>query len=309
MGYYVLTYVCVAVFVLASVRLVYRQWTLPLHVRWELYPVRHETAARVAYGGSYMEEVDWWNRERERSLANELKYMVPEILLLRGLWKANRGLWLASFPFHFGLYLMIATFGGLLFHAAFSLWGAPVSAGDGLSRSLLDGFIVVTGWSGLVLGSLGGLALMAKRLFDREWRDYSSPADFFNLGFVLAFLLAALAAALVVDPWFSGAKGFVYGLLAGGHAPPRTVLGALTVILGSFLVACIPFTHMSHMFMKYFLYHRVKWDEAPNRRGGRIEAAVRRNLDLKPTWQAAHVKADGSASWKDIASSTPGEAK
>ncbi len=43
----------------------------------------------------------------------------------------------------------------------------------------------------------------------------------------------------------------------------------------SLLVAYIPLTHMSHMFMKYFLYHKVKWDDAPNRRGGRIEAAVR----------------------------------
>ncbi len=309
MGYYVLTYVCVAVFVLASVRLVYRQWTLPLHVRWEIYPVRHETAARVAYGGSYMEEVDWWNRERERSLANELKYMVPEIFFLRGLWKANRGLWLASFPFHFGLYLMIATFGGLLLHASLTLWGSPVYAGGGLLRSLLDGYVVAAGWLGLILGCLGGLALMTKRLFDREWREYSSLSDYFNLGIILAFFLSALAAALVVDPWFTGAKGFVFGLLTGGHAPPRTALGALTVILASLLVALIPLTHMSHMFMKYFLYHQVKWDEAPNRRGGKIEAAVRKNLDLKPTWQAAHVRADGCASWKDIASSTPGETK
>jgi hypothetical protein len=59
------------------------------------------------------------------------------------------------------------------------------------------------------------------------------------------------------------------------------------------------------MFMKYFLYHDVKWDDAPNRRGGRIESAIEKNLDLRPTWQAKHVEADGLKSWRDIASSAP----
>ena len=64
---------------------------------------------------------------------------------------------------------------------------------------------------------------------------------------------------------------------------------------------------MSHMFMKYFLYHQVKWDDAPNLRGGRIEAAICKNLELKPTWQAKHIDADGQKTWKDIASSAPKE--
>jgi len=63
------------------------------------------------------------------------------------------------------------------------------------------------------------------------------------------------------------------------------------------------------MFMKFFFYHNVKWDDVPNIRGGRIEAAVTKNLELKPTWQAKHIGADGQKSWKDIASSSPKEMK
>jgi len=81
------------------------------------------------------------------------------------------------------------------------------------------------------------------------------------------------------------------------------------VVVASFLAAYIPLTHMSHMLMKYFLYHRVQWDDAPNRRGGKIEVAARRNLELKPTWQARHVGADGRKSWREIAASEPGEMK
>ena len=55
MGFYILSYLCVAVFILATGYSVYRQLTLPVHVRWEIYPVQHETAAKAAYGGSYLE--------------------------------------------------------------------------------------------------------------------------------------------------------------------------------------------------------------------------------------------------------------
>ena len=40
-----------------------------------------------------------------------------------------------------------------------------------------------------------------------------------------------------------------------------------------------------------------------------IEAAILKNLELKPTWKAKHVEADGRKSWQDIASSAPKEMK
>src|SRR3989339_641277 len=101
MGLYLLSYLCMFVSILATAYLVYRQITLPVHVRWELYPVQHETASRVAYGGS-----------------------------------------------------------------------------------LLGGLIVVTGWSGLILGNIGSLGLLHKRWTDPELRTYSSFSDYFNLLFI-----------------------------------------------------------------------------------------------------------------------------
>ena len=43
MGFYILSYLCIAVFIVATGCLIYRQINLPLHVRWEIYPVQHET--------------------------------------------------------------------------------------------------------------------------------------------------------------------------------------------------------------------------------------------------------------------------
>jgi nitrate reductase gamma subunit len=314
MGFYALSYLCVALFVIATGWLVYRQLTLPVHVRWEIYPVQHETAAKVAYGGSYMEGLNWWEKKQGSSLFNELRYMAPEILFLRGLWKENRGLWWVSFPFHFGLYLMIVTFGLLVLHALLVLWGVTAFAAGSAIKTLLDGLTVFTGWAGMILGNVGSLGLFCRRLTDRDLRNYSSFADYFNIGFIFLFFLSAFVACLLGDPFLEGARAYVLGLLTGGnppipHMPGQSLPGAVAIVTASLLVAYIPLTHMSHMYIKYFLYHNVKWDDAPNRRGGSIEAAVLENLELKPTWAAKHVEADGRKSWSDIASSAPKEVK
>ena len=308
MGFYILTYLCIAVFILATGYVIYRQIRLPLHLRWEIYPVQHEPAAKSAYGGSYLEGLNWWEKKQENSLFNEMWYMVPEILLLQGLWHKNRRLWWVSFPFHFGMYLMVVTFGLLVLHAFFVLGGFS----SGTIAGPLSGLIVVTGWIGLILGIIGSLGVLYKRITDRQLRYYSSFIDYFNVIFIFLFFFFAFMCCLWGDPFLEGAKTYILALLTGGaspgsHAPNQNIFGILTIVSASLLIAYIPLTHMSHMFMKYFLYHNVKWDDAPNRRGGRMEAAIKNNLEFKPTWQAKHIGADGLKSWSDIASSAPKE--
>lgn len=311
MGFYIFTYACLAVCLAMVVWRVYQQMTLPVHVRWEIYPVQHEPADKAAYGGSYMEQLNWWKGKRERSAVNEILYMVPEILLMRGLWKENRTLWLISFPFHLGLYLMLVAFALLLTSAVLTLLGF---AEDGILPTTVNALIVATGWIGLVAGTVGSLGLLYKRLANLELRTYATVADYFNLVFILMFFVCALLAALTADSFFAAARLYALGLLTAGasvpgYAPGQSVPGALTIVLGSLLAAYIPLTHMSHMFMKYFLYHQVKWDDRPNRHGSPLEAAVRRNLQYRPTWKAGDIDADGKKTWQDIAASAPREMK
>lgn len=311
MGYYIFTYCCLAVFAAAVLLRIYRQMTLPLHLRWELYPVQHEPAGKVAYGGSYMEELDWWEKKREGSPVNEIRYMTPEILFMRGLWKENRILWRFSFPFHLGLYLMPVAFALLLTSAVLTLLGF---AEDGVLPTTVNALIVAAGWIGLVAGTAGSLGLLYKRLIDREMRAYATVADYFNLLLILMFFICALLALIAADPFFAAARLYVLGLLTAGasvpgYAPGQSLPGALTIVLGSLLTAYIPLTHMSHMFMKFFLYHKVKWDDSPTTPGSPLESAVRRNLQHRPTWKAAHIDADGKKTWRDIAAQAPREMK
>lgn len=314
MGFYILTYCCIAVFLSAIAYRIYRQLALPVHVRWEIYPVQHEKAERSAYGGSYMEETDWWKSPYETSSINEFAYMAQEILLLRGLWKENKSLWWVSFPLHMGLYLMLATFVLLLISAALTLWTSSVFAEGSILKAALGGLSAVCGWIGLAAGFIGSLGLLLRRMTDRDMKLYATPADYFNLVFILMFFICAFVTAAFADPSFDAARFYFTGLLsagtfASGYAPGKSLSGALTIALASLLAAYIPLTHMSHMFMKYFLYHQVKWDDRPSRSGNDIEAAVLRNLNYRPTWQAKHIEADGQKSWKDIASSSPKEIK
>lgn len=307
MGFYLLTYACATVFLIAAVCRVVRLSSLPVHVRWEVYPVQHETASRVYYGGSYMEESDWWEKKQKRSLFNEFKYMAVEILFIRGLFKENRTLWLVSFPFHFGLYLMVAAFLLLMLNAVLALF-----VEGSIFIKPLDTLIIIAGWSGIVLGNIGCAGLLYRRLSDPELRNYSSFTDYFNIMFIFIFFLSALISILAGDPFFEGAKAYATGLITmgssfNGYVPGSSISGTVSIISASLLAVYIPLTHMSHMFMKYFLYHSVKWDDAPNLKGGPVEKAIIKNLKLKPTWKASHIGADGRKSWLDIASEAPEE--
>ena len=63
------------------------------------------------------------------------------------------------------------------------------------------------------------------------------------------------------------------------------------------------------MFMKYFMYHSVRWEDSPNLRGSSLEAKILKNLGFKPTWAASHVGAGKGKTWAEIAQSALKEEK
>ena len=238
--------------------------------------------------------------------------MVPEILLLRGLREENRSLWNVSFPFHFGLYLLFTTLFLLVLGAIILVFGGKVFPGAGAFSALVYYLTIVTGFLGLILGTLGVVGLIHRRLNDPNLRNYSSPLDFMNLFLFLLFLGVSLPAWLLFDPSFEGARGYIYSLITFGGRPEGAggkigVLGGFAAFLASLLFAYIPLTHMSHMFMKYFMYHSIRWEDTPNVKGSRLEAEILNNLGFKPTWVAPHIGADGKKTWADLAAPKPKE--
>ncbi len=300
---FVILYASALVFVAGTIMRAVQYARAPLHLRWELYPVPHEAPDRAAHGGSYFEESDWWTKDGHFYMKGELMAMGTEILFLKALHEFNRRLWYRSFPFHFGLYLLIGTVALLLAAAALTLFAPAVMAGA--AGTAVRWLCTVTGAVGLVLTVIGSIGLFIRRLTDPALKNSTTGGDLFNLVAFIAALGLVGIGYLVRPDGAPGAVATTVGLLTWNTTAAVPALFGTGLILSGLLAAYIPFTHMSHFVAKYFTYHAVRWDDAVNRRGGKLERALAEYLTYRPTWSAPHVTADGKRTWADVATTNP----
>lgn len=287
-------YLLLAGFVFGSLGKAIRYLTMPMHVRWELYPVAHEKG-KVAYGGSYFEELEWWTKPRETSVAGEIRTILEEVFTLKAVREHNPSLWLPSLLFHYGLYLLFLLGGGLVVGAVVGLLGFPglgwLAGGKALS---------LWGAAGLSLGTLGCVLLLARRLGDRLLRNASTPADFLHLWWLLAVFLASWGCWLWADRHYTVAAGFVKGLVSFAPAGGVPLLFTVQLVLLGLFLAYLPWSHMTHMFAKYFTWHSVRWDDAPNLAGEAYKKKAMKLLMLPVSWSAPHIQGGGRKTWLDV---------
>jgi len=294
---YIISYLSIIVFFAAVIKRFSSYLTNPIHVRWELYPVAHE-GKRAAYGGGYLEEVDWWQKPREKSLIGELKVMIPEIFFLKAVWEHNRSLWFMTYPFHLGLYLVVCLLGLLIIGAVARLAGASLPPVIGTLTTII-------GPVGYVLVIIGALGLIAKRLTDPGLKGYSSVAHFFNLVLFIITMLVALLAWKNADPTFAMAQTFLANLIYFRWEATGSALFNVQVLLGVLTLAYIPLTHMSHFFMKYFLYHDIRWGDTPNINTPKTDAQIGVVLSYPVSWSASHIAGHGKTTWAEVATFNP----
>ncbi|MFZ5563096.1 MAG: respiratory nitrate reductase subunit gamma [Thermodesulfobacteriota bacterium] len=298
---YGIAYLAVIVFLAAVAKKVVDYLKKPIHIRWELYPVAHE-GKRASYGGSYLEDVDWWKKPRHKSMIGELKVMVPEILLLKAVWENNRPLWFLTYPFHLGLYLIIGFMGLLGLDALIHLTG--IFAGSALV-SALTALTGLVGPAGFLLCLFGACGLFYRRLTDSELRNYSAPSHFINLGLFVFMMAIALGTWLFADPQFVMAREFARGFVGFHPVAFTSGLFAAQVLAAFLLMAYIPLTHMAHFFMKYFLYHDIRWGDAPNINSPETDRKIGIVLNYPVSWSAPHIAGDGKKTWAQVATFNP----
>jgi nitrate reductase gamma subunit len=291
------------VFVVASVVRAVWYARHPMHLRWELYPVPHESSARAAYGGSYFETSEWWLTHGRVNRVGEWVFMAREIVFLHALHEFNRPLWYRSFPFHFGLYLLIASAAGAVAAATLDVFTGGAAAGAFVA--LLRGSYTVLGAAGLPLAIGGAASLLVYRRTNPALRTTSTPGDLFNLVFFIA-ALGLLTAGLLAAPAGSPGVGAVAaGLLTWQTTREVPGLLAAGLCLTAVLAAYIPLTHMSHFIGKYFTYHAVRWDDRPFSGNAKIAAALAESLTYRSRWSAGHVASGQAASWADVVATDP----
>lgn len=296
-----LVYATLLIFTVAVLGRIIRIMRMPVHLRWELYPVPHEKG-RAHYGGSMLEEVNWWTKPRHTDRLNEWRVMLSEIIFLKGIWEHNRGLWFSSFTLHFGLYLLVGELALVGLAGLLSL-----TAAANLVQAL-QMLIPLLAWGGYGLGVIGAVALLIKRLTNPKLRMYNNASHFFNLLLLGALFATGLAWIVTSSTYTQELTRFVAGLLTPTLKPEVTALGYSHLGLTLIFLLYFPFTHMTHAFVKYFTYHTIRWEDEPNRPGSRMQLKLARQAAQSVTWAAPHVNADGQKTWVDLAGET-GEVK
>jgi len=297
---YLITYLSIIIFFMAVVKRSLRYLNNPQHVRWEIYPVAHD-AKRASYGGSYLEDVNWWEKSRKKSLVGELKVMIPEIFFLKAVWEHNRPLWYLTYPFHLGLYFTVA-FIVLLIIAAI----ANLTAGSEMAlMPLIESLTNIVGPVGFILVIIGALGLIYKRISDPGMRNYSNAEHFFNLILFIVAMVTAIFAWRLADPNFSMARTFLANLISFNLKPVESPLFLFQILLTVLTITYIPLTHMSHFFMKYFLYHHIRWGDEPNINTPKTDKKIGVVLNYPVTWSAPHIAGHGKETWAEVATFNP----
>jgi nitrate reductase gamma subunit len=303
----VLMYAAVAIFVIGTAYKAITISRMPLHLRWDLYPIPSEKG-REEYGGSYFEEVNWWTKPKNVSFIGEVKEMLKEMLFIQSMYQNNRSLWFSSFPFHFGLYLSFVFVLLIILGAVIQLAGGTVAAdaGGGFARFIYV-ITIVFGVAGAILAAAGALGLLLNRIFRADLRRSAVPTDYFNLMLLIALFVTGLIAWSNSGLIFTNMRAAMASLVTFGSL--ETLPGMLTVhlTLVAVFLLWLPMTHMTHFVGKYFTYHKVRWEDHPNLRGSKVEQQVTKALGYKITWSASHIKSGGT--WAEAASDNEPSAK
>lgn len=272
----------------------------PMHVRWELYPVAHEESDRAAYGGSYLEDSGWWKKKQKASLWGSIKGILVEFSVLHSTFHNNRPLWYRTYPFHLGLYILVSSMALAVFAAILVMLGV----GPNAFMHLIDGLGSAMSLASFCCIAFGSSALIHRRLTQADLRAYSTPEHFLNLGIFFGLAVLGIITWAVTPHFFGTLALFAMGVLSADFIvlPP---LFALLMIWMFAVMAYIPATHMAHFFMKYFLYHDIRWGDQPTQDNPATQKKINAVLGYHVDWKAAHIGGDGKKTWAEVATTNP----
>lgn len=268
---------------------------MPIHLRWELYPLPKEKG-KSHYGGSSLEEFEHWEKEHHKDHINEAKAMAEEIFFLDGVRKHNKQLWLGSLPFHLGVYLtignvVIASIAVLLKHFEIIRFSQMY-----YFMAAITILLILSSSSGLI----GSLVLLYKRLLDKSLKTYSTPANYFHLVHAAIIFTFGLAWSISDDLLSFSIIEYFKGIFTFSSVNELNIFGYAYIYSLLVFIVYMPYTHLSHFFTKYFTYHKIRWDDELNKAGSKIENNVNNYLNMQVDWQAPHINKSEKNTWVSV---------
>jgi len=267
----------VGVFVLGALYKAVKFSTMPLNLRWEIYPVPHEEAERRHYGGSYMEEVDWVKKPMHSALVPEILEMASEIFLLKRVREYNIfGLWPLSMAMHWGIYLFFGWLFLLLVETVLGIESiAPLTN--------------IVGIVSFILGSIGCISLILKRASNSELSLYTEPVEYFNLLLLLSIFGTCIITWLTGS--LDGARKYIDGIVFFrlAEVPPIVIVN---FVLFSLFLIYMPFSKYLHYLAKYFNFHQSLWDDKFKEKGSAKDKKNIEQVGYQFKWAGPHVNPD-----------------
>lgn len=293
----ILTYVAYAFIIIMYGRKAIKYAKMPLHLRWDLYPVTHKN--RRNHGGSPDDDLEWRKKPRRKNLIRSFMFILKDNFYLGEYFHRNRGYWVVLLPWHVGFLLIISLHILCFFAALTMLLGLRVSAESAnIFGKVIYYSILITGVGSFVTGSFGSVGMFIKRMADRDLRAYASPINYFNYLFLLAVFVSGLSAWYLGDATFTEYREFWKGLITFDFKNVE-LLSALHILLFSLLLIYLPFTRSMHYITRFFAFLWVNWDDKPNLKGSEIEKKVQRCLNQPVSWSAPHIRS--GQKWADLA--------
>ena len=270
---------------------------MPVHLRWELYPIPHEEGRK--YGGSYLEEKEWWTKPRRKSVIRDVLFIVKDYLFFVQYFKRARDYWSVLYVWHVGFYLIVA-FHGLVAVGALAMIGGVDIAGNAANNGVqfLYYLTLVTGIAGFSFGCLGSIGVLVKRLVDPDLRLYATIKNYFSYIFYFTVFLSGIISWAVFDPTMTGYREFYHSVFTFESITPDAALVAHIVLFAMFLIY-MPSTAAMHYATKFFAFFAIRWNDSPNIRGSKTERKIQELLKQPVTWSAPHIQT--GKDWGEIA--------
>lgn len=257
----------------------------PVHLRWELAPVPRDKG-KTGYGGSYLEDFEWWQKPRKITRIAPVVYMLREILTMKSVCENNRSLWPLSVSLHAGIYLIILALVFYLINALLMIAGAP--------QGVIDVFLTITAVivaAGCIIGIIGAAGLILKRALDADYSSYSTFSSYFKLVLLLAVFASGGISMLMPGGYALEMSRFTEGIITLETNISVSVASAVHILISFLFVLYLPFTNMVHFITKHFTYYGVRWNDKPL--DGKTAVRVKELQVLKSNWSAGHASEGG----------------
>jgi nitrate reductase gamma subunit len=274
---------------------------MPLHLRWELYPIPFGEGHE--YGGSYLEELDWWKKSHSTGRIRGAFYLAKKYLFFGGYFKIKRDYWISLYPWHIGFYLLMG-FQFLTILCAFILTftGIEIAAGSNNALGIILYYLsLISLVTSCFLGTLGSFGLLIKRLSNADLRDYTAPSEYFGYLFFLVTFLSALV-MWILDPTLANYRDFYRSLVTFQpvNLLPATAVFSIIYVLHMFH---LPFTRSTHYITKIFAFFSVLWNDSPNLDNPKLDKKINAAFDQTVSWSAPHIQS--GKKWIEVVRELP----